>query len=84
MVEKGGLHTMTSANKHRERSRRSYGITKSTIGSLERSNYYSRESKSMSAEKAMSVFAKIGDRLKNLASRLTERFSQNFRKQDRG
>lgn len=75
---------MTSANKHAYRSHRSYGITKSTLGSLERSNYYSHQSKAMSAEKAVSVFTKIGDRLKNLASRLSERFSQNFRKQDRG
>ena len=75
---------MTSAKKHRERSCRSYGITKSTLGSLERSSYYSHQSKSANAKKANSAFTKIGDRLKNLATKLTEKFSQAFRKQDRG
>ena len=74
---------MTSANKHMARSHRSYHTTKQTLGSVERSNYHSRESKQISAEKAMSVFTKIGTRLKYLATRLSERFSQN-RKQDRG
>jgi hypothetical protein len=75
---------MTTAIKHRERSRRSYGIAKATLGSVERSTYYSRQSRATNAAKSLSMFTKLSTRLKNLSKRLTERFNQSFKKQDRG
>lgn len=75
---------MTSANKHRERSHRSHKDSTAVLGTYSQRSYVSAASKQINKDKAKSVFTKIGDRLKNLASRLTGRFSQNFRKQDRG
>ncbi len=74
---------MTTANKHMARSHRSYGITKSTLGSVERSSYNSNQSKQYAKDKAR-ILMPFRKRLDALATKLSENVAKMFKKQDRG
>lgn len=51
---------MTTANKHAQRSHRSYRDTKATLGSVERSNYRKNASK-VSATKRIPLLEKLAN-----------------------
>ena len=73
---------MTSKANHMSRSRRSYGITKSILGSVETRRYYSRASRQSNADRAR-VFKPIGKRLTDLKDKLSDNIGKMFRKQER-
>lgn len=70
---------MTTANKHRARSHRSYNNTKAKLGSVSRSTYYSRESKSNTVQK-LRVFKKLSTRLGELKDKLSDNVKKMFKK----
>lgn len=73
---------MTSKANHMNRSRRSYGITKSILGSVEARSYHSRASRQSNADRAR-VFKPIGKRLTDLKDKLSDNVGKMFRKQER-
>ena len=73
---------MTSKANHMNQSRRSYGITKSLLGSIETRNYHSRASRQKNTDQAR-VLRPIGKRLTDLKDKLTDNVGKMFRKQER-
>jgi division protein CdvB (Snf7/Vps24/ESCRT-III family) len=74
---------MTSANKHRDRSHRNHQATQAMLGTLHARRRISRASKQIRQTKFQAMLTSVASRLKNLSARLSDRFTQAFRKQDR-